>query len=117
MPLKSKPNQPTSRSMREASSQRLPARAVYELLNEDNLLSVSTQDRASALASDHRDPQRRRRLIGVAMNLGPWMLKSKSGQTHRHPFFDDVFFGIRARADAGNVDLILLTGASSQISG
>jgi LacI family transcriptional regulator len=45
------------------------------------------------------------------------MLKSKSGQTHRHPFFDDVFFGIRARADAGNVDLILLTGASSQISG
>jgi LacI family transcriptional regulator len=103
--------------MREASRQRLPAQAVYELLNEDNLLSISTQDRASALASDHRDAHGRRRLIGVAMNLGPWMLRVESGERRRHPFFDDVLFGIRARADAGNVDLLLLTGAPSQISG
>jgi LacI family transcriptional regulator len=103
--------------MREASRQRLQPRAIYERLNEDNLLSVSTQVRADALASDHHDTHGRRRLIGVAMNLGPWTLMMESGQRRQHTFFDDVLFGIRARADAGNVDLLLLTGAASQISG
>jgi LacI family transcriptional regulator len=103
--------------MREESSQRLPPRAVYELLGEASLVSAKTLDRVSALAKEHRARADRRRLIGVAMYLGPWMLRLKSGQTRRHAFFDDVLFGIRARADAGNVDVLILTGTASQFSG
>jgi LacI family transcriptional regulator len=104
--------------MHNESGKRLPPRAVYELLEEANVASTTTLDRASALASDHRDRQGRRRLIGVAMNLGPsWMLKLEKGQTRQHAFFDDVLFGVRTRADTGNVDLLLLTGPSSQMSG
>ncbi len=117
MPLKSKPAQPTSRDMQEASGQQLAARTVYELLNEYNLVSVSTEDRSSALASGHRGVQGERRLIGVAMNLAPWLLKLESNQTRKHNFFDDVLFGIHVRADVSNIDLLLLTGASSQVSG
>ena len=51
------------------------------------------------------------------MNLSGWMLRLEGGDGRRHPFFDDILFGIRARADAGNVDILLLTGASSQVSG
>jgi LacI family transcriptional regulator len=106
---------PTFKTMHNESGKRLPPRAVYELLNEANVASATTLDRASALASDHRDRQGRRRLIGVAMNVGPsWMLKLERGQMRRHAFFDDVLFGIRTRADTGNVDLLLLTGPSSQ---
>jgi LacI family transcriptional regulator len=101
--------------MQGESSQRLPPRAIYQLLSEANLASTTTLDRASALAEGHRAGQRR--LIGVAMNLGHWMLGLEGGQTRRHPFFDDVLFGIRTRADAGNVDVLILTGVSSQISG
>jgi len=44
------------------------------------------------------------------------MLRLEGGQTRRHAFFDDVLFGIRMRADAGNVDLLLLTAPSKQVS-
>ena len=98
------------------SSQRLPPRAVYELLGEANQASVTTLAQASALAEEHHD-RRGRRLIGVAMNLDPRLLQLGGGQTRRHAFFDDVLFGIRMRADAGNVDLLLLTGVSNEVSG
>ena len=101
--------------MRGESSQRLPARALYELLSEANLASATTLARACALAREHRAG--RRRLIGVAMDIGPLMLRLGRGQTRRHPFFDDVLFGIRTRADAGNVDVLILTGVSSQVTG
>jgi len=103
--------------MPSESSERLPSRAVYELLTEANLESVATLSQASALADDHHDRSGRRRLIGVAMNLDPQMLSLGGGQTRRHAFFDDVLFGIRMRADAGNVDLLLLTAPSTQVSG
>jgi LacI family transcriptional regulator len=99
------------------SSQRLPPRAVYELLGAANLESFATFAQASALAEEHHQRLGRRRLIGVAMNLDPRMLRHAGGQTRQHAFFDDVLFGIRMRADAGNVDLLLLTGVSSQVSG
>ncbi len=103
--------------MRERHGERLPARAIYELLTEATEVSASTHDRASALASGHQSSAAgERRLIAVAMNLGLWMLALESGQPRRHPFFDDLLFGIRTRADAANVDLLLLTGASSQVS-
>jgi len=76
-----------------------------------------TLARASALAGEHRGHSAGRRLIGVAMNLNPQILRHEGGYTRRHAFFDDVLFGIRMRADAGNVDLLLLTGMSSQVSG
>ena len=103
--------------MAEESSQRLPARAVYELLSAANLESVTTLAQASALAEDHHTRSDRRRLIGVAMNLEPQMLSPEGGRTRQHAFYDDVLFGIRMRADAGNVDLLLLTGVSIQVSG
>ncbi len=102
--------------MPRESSQRLPPRAVYELLGEANLESVTTLAQASALAEEHHGANRRR-LIGVAMNLDPQMLSPGGRQTRRHAFFDDVLFGMRMRADAGNVDLLLLTGVSTQVSG
>jgi len=97
--------------------QRLTPRAVFELLDEAKVASTTTIARASALAEDHRTRDDRRRLIAVAMNLGGWMLRLEGEDSRRHPFFDDILFGIRARANAGNVDLLLLTGASSQVSG
>jgi len=100
--------------MQEESSHRLPPEAVYELLGEANLVSAKTLDRASALAEEHHARAGRRRLIGVAMYLGAWMLRLESGQTRRHAFFDDILFGIRARADVGNVDVLVLTGTTSQ---
>jgi LacI family transcriptional regulator len=103
--------------MHSESSERLPPRAIYELLSEANLASATTLTRTSALAEEHRDRAGQRRLIGVAMNLGPPMLRLEREQTRRHPFFDDVLFGIRTRADAGNVDVLILTGVSSQITG
>ncbi len=104
-------------SMPRESSQRLSARAVYQLLSEANLESVTTLAQASALAEEHRTQSGRRRLIGVAMNLDPQMLNLEGGRTRQHAFFDDVLFGIRMRADAGNADILLLTGVSSQVSG
>ncbi|MHB8060623.1 MAG: LacI family DNA-binding transcriptional regulator, partial [Gaiellaceae bacterium] len=99
------------------TSQRLPARAVYQLLGAANQESVTTLAQASALAEDHHDRSGGRRLIGVAMNLDPQMLSVEGGRTRQHAFFDDVLFGIRMRADAGNVDILLLTGVSAQVSG
>jgi LacI family transcriptional regulator len=103
--------------MEEKPSQRLSPGAVYELLGTANLESVTTLAHASALAEGHHDRSGRRRLIGVAMNLDPLMLSRAGGRTRRHAFYDDVLFGIRTRADAGNVDVLLLTGVSVQVSG
>jgi LacI family transcriptional regulator len=104
-------------TMHDDPDQRMPPRAVFDLLDNANAASTATLARASALASDHHDKEGRRRLIGLAMNLDPWMLKLEKGQTRRHAFYDDVLFGMRTRADTGNVDLLLLTGVSSQVSG
>ena len=103
--------------MQSRSSERLPPQAVYELLSEANLAGATTAARASALAKEHRSRAGRRRLIALALNLGYSMLKLKGPETPRHPFFDDVIFGTRTRADAGNVDLLVLTGVSSQVTG
>ena len=102
--------------MRSRSSQRLPPHAVFELLGEANLASTKTIDQATALAEEHRAPAGRRRLIGVAMYLGSWMLTLDGERARRHAFFDDVLFGIRTRADVGNVDLLVLTGTTSQFA-
>ena len=103
--------------MQRETSQRLTPRAAYELLGEANAASVTTLVRASALAEEHRGRSDGRRLIGVAMNLDPRMLSIEGGRTRRHAFYDDVLFGIRMRADAGNVDILLLSGVSLQVSG
>ncbi|MGA9762145.1 MAG: substrate-binding domain-containing protein [Gaiellaceae bacterium] len=92
-------------------------RAVFDLLDSANEASTVTLARASALAVDHRATGGPRRLIGLAMNISRWMLNLNQEQARRHPFFDDVLFGIRARADAAGADLLLLTGVSSQVSG
>ena len=102
--------------MQGESSQSLLPGEVYELLGDAKLASDTTLARASALAEKHPD-RTSRRLIAVAVNQGRWIMRPEEPEKQHHPFFDDVLFGIRARADRGNVDLLLLTGTSSQVSG
>ncbi|MGZ4397363.1 MAG: hypothetical protein ACXVZ1_02990, partial [Gaiellaceae bacterium] len=102
--------------MRADSGQRLSARTLLEILTSSRLESAERQARAAALAERHPRGGGRSRLIGVAMNLAPWQINL--GATWRqHAFFDDVLFGIRSRAGAGDLDVLLLTGLSSQVTG
>jgi len=51
------------------------------------------------------------------MSFQPRQLGVVSGHSLRHVFFDDVFMGIRARAYASDVDLLLLTELSEREAG
>lgn len=97
--------------------QQLSPSVVYNLLSTANFESAVTLAQAGALAEGHQRTPGQRRLIAVAMNLEPQMLSLNGERTRKHVFYDDVLFGIRARADAGNIDILLLTGASFQASG
>ena len=57
---------------------------------------------------------RRRRLIGVAVNAVPWQMDLSTGIWRDHSL-DDILSGIRAHADAGEIDLLVLTGLSSEV--
>lgn len=95
----------------------LTPRAVFELLSSSSETSTEASSRASALAEGHHHKTDKRRLIGVAMNAPLLHIHPDSTRKFAHPFFDDVLFGIRSRADAGGLDLLLLTGVSSDITG
>jgi LacI family transcriptional regulator len=98
----------------EPVGQRLSPRTLFELLNESNVASTTAVARATAQAERHPRSGSSRRLIGVAMNYPSWQLEE--GQRIAHPYFDDILFGVRTRADAGEADVIVLTGPSSQIT-
>jgi LacI family transcriptional regulator len=104
-------------SNHQRPDRRLSSRAAFELLSDTSTTGTMTHSRSLALAERHRHETGDRRLIGVAMNFDLRQLTADSAPTLSHPFFDDVLFGIRARADAGELDLLLLTGVSSDITG
>jgi LacI family transcriptional regulator len=102
--------------MEADSGQRLSARTLYDILTRTRLESTERTARALALAERHPHRTGGRRLIGVAMNLAPWQM-SLTWERREHAFFDDVLFGIRSRADAGGLDVLLFTGLSCQVTG
>jgi len=68
------------------------------------------------MAETHPQRSRERRLIGVATNAVPWQMDLSAGYS-RHHALDDILTGIRAHADASEIDLLVLTGLSSEVTG
>jgi LacI family transcriptional regulator len=68
------------------------------------------------MAETHPRRSRERRLIGVAINAVPWQMDLTAGYW-RHHALDDVLSGIRAHADTSGLDLLLLSGLSSEVTG
>jgi LacI family transcriptional regulator len=87
------------------------------MLNSSQAVCAATVTHTSVQAEARKDQGGRRRLIAVGMNFQPRQLRTSGGRSLRHVYFDDVLFGIRARADAGNADLLLLTEMSSRVTG
>ncbi|MGD0167476.1 MAG: substrate-binding domain-containing protein [Gaiellaceae bacterium] len=95
--------------------QRLSASTAFELLEDAREVCSTTIARADIQAESHRG-QRERRLIGVAVNYQPRQLRL-DGRHLEHLFYDDVLFGIRARAHSGGLDLLLLTELPERVAG
>lgn len=68
------------------------------------------------MAEAHPQRSRERRLIGVATNAVPWQMDLSAGYW-RHHALDDILTGVRAHADASEIDLLVLTGLSSEVTG
>ncbi|MHB8060750.1 MAG: substrate-binding domain-containing protein [Gaiellaceae bacterium] len=102
--------------MSAPSESRLSPDAVWQMLEESSALETTTSVDAAALAASH-ERGIHERVIGVAMNLDfAQIMPGQSGST-RHPFFDEVLFGMDARARAGDVHLLLLTTRSGAATG
>lgn len=95
---------------------RLSPHAVWRMLEESSSLETTTFAEIAALASSHKRTGSER-VIGVAMNLDLAQLAPGRSENTRHPFFDEVLFGMGARARAGNFHLLLLTTRSGATSG
>jgi LacI family transcriptional regulator len=98
------------------SKQRLSPRALYELLDASHAESEAALERTKAMAETHPRRSRERRLIGVAVNAVPWQMDISAGHW-RHHALDEILAGIRAHADASEIDLLVLTGLSSEVTG
>lgn len=102
--------------MERGQDQRLSPRALYELLDASHAESAEALVRTRAMAEAHPHRNRERRLIGVAVNAVPWQMDLSAGYW-RHHALDDILSGIRAHADASEIDLLVLTGLSSEVTG
>jgi LacI family transcriptional regulator len=89
---------------------------LYELLDASHAESTAALERTQGLAETHPYRSRERRLIGVAINAVPWQMDLTAGYW-RHHALDDILSGIRAHADASEIDLLVLTGLSSEVTG
>ena len=102
--------------MSTTAESRLSPDAVWQMLEESSSLETTTSADASALAASHGRGVSGR-VIGVAMNLDLARISPGQSASTRHPFFDEVLFGMDARARAGDFHLLLLTTRSSAASG
>lgn len=102
--------------MSTTSESRLSPDAVWQMLEESSSLETTTSADVAALAASHKRGAHER-VIGVAMNLDLSQIAPGLSGSARHPFFDDVLFGMDARARAGDVHLLLLTTRSGAASG
>jgi LacI family transcriptional regulator len=84
----------------------LSAAEVIEALIGNRAVGVELRERTSALASIRGRPSERdtsqRQAIGLATSI------SRSESFH-HPFYDDVFYGIKERACASGYDILVFT--------
>jgi len=99
-----------------SAESRLSPHAVWRILEESSSLETTTFADAGALAASHERGVSGR-VIGVAMNLDLARISPGQSASTRHPFFDEVLFGMDARAGAGDFHLLLLTTRSSAASG
>jgi LacI family transcriptional regulator len=85
--------------------QRHPAE-IIEAVIDNRAVGVELRERASALANIGRRPAMRdateRQAIGLASSIS-------SRESFHHPFYDDVFYGIRERACASGYDILHFT--------
>ena len=80
---------------------RLSVSGMYQLLSEASYtLPVGPQAAPDAQAQEWRPDKRR--LVALALDSAP-------DQSFRHAFFDEMLYGLRARAYARGVDLLLIT--------
>jgi DNA-binding LacI/PurR family transcriptional regulator len=79
---------------------------IIEALIENRAVGAELRERADALASISRRPPLRdatdRQAIGLATSLG-------HSESFHHPFYDDVFYGIKERAYASGYDILYFT--------
>ena len=102
--------------MSSDSNSRLSPHAVWRMLEESSSLETATFADATALAASH-ERGASERVIGVAMNLDLAQMASGQNGSSRHPFFDEVLFGMSARARASDFYLLLLTTLSGTATG
>jgi len=98
------------------TERRLTARTVLELLDRSRQECDAAIANASARAQAHPNRSDSRLLLAIAVNFQPQQLDVGSGNSLRHVFYDDVFFGIRVRAHSGDLDLLLLTELAARVA-
>ncbi|MHB8060624.1 MAG: LacI family DNA-binding transcriptional regulator [Gaiellaceae bacterium] len=89
-----------------AHGDQLSTAEIVEALISNRAVGVELRERADALARISRRPSMRdssdRQAIGLASSFGEI-------QSFHHPFYDDVFYGIRARARSSGYDILYFT--------
>jgi LacI family transcriptional regulator len=103
--------------MQPESHRQLSPQLVRSLLDRANADDNVVVGESEALASEHRCPSGGSGVVAVAMNLDLEQLSLDSDGNPSHPFFDEVLFGMRARAHAGDLHLLLLTSPSETCTG
>jgi LacI family transcriptional regulator len=98
------------------AAQELSTSTVFELLDSAREVCSATIAQTDIQAESHRGRSTERRLIGVAINYEPRQLRL-DGQHLEHVFYDDVLFGVRARAHSGDLDLLVLTELPERVAG
>lgn len=89
-----------------ARGDHLSTAEIVEALIANRSVGAEIRERANALASISRRPSMRdsseRQAIGLASSYGRI-------ESFHHPFYDDVFYGIRERACASGYDILYFT--------
>lgn len=89
-----------------AHGDQLSSAEIVEALIANRAVGIEIRERANALANIGRRPALRdssdRQAIGLASSFGQI-------ESFHHPFYDDVFYGIRERACASCYDILYFT--------
>jgi LacI family transcriptional regulator len=85
---------------------RLSAAALFRLLDDTGDTLPRATGEAPESASRQEWRPEKRLLVALALDTAP-------DQSFRHAFFDELFYGLRARAYARGVDLLLITNVGT----
>jgi LacI family transcriptional regulator len=86
------------------------------MLDASHAQSAAALVRTNEMAETRPDRGSGRRLIGVAINSVPLQMHLEAERWQHHAL-DDVLTGIRAHADTSGLDILLLSGLSSEVTG